>query len=91
MAPLSPEPAKQAMSTLVVALDWTPNANHVGFYVAAARPWPCLPGDHRARGRCVLFGAPQQLPQGHGRHDGNDFVAVRFEKLRVGVKNLLYF
>lgn len=37
---------------LIVALDWTPNANHVGFYVAAAR------GLYAARGLTVSFRAP---------------------------------
>ena len=36
-------------TSLIVALDWTPNANHVGFYVAAAR------GLYVARGLAVSF------------------------------------
>lgn len=37
----SPTPGLQ---TLRVALDWTPNANHVGFYVAAAKGWYAAAG-----------------------------------------------
>lgn len=39
-----------AMSALKVALDWTPNTNHVGFYVAKGEHWPIGP--------FILFGFP---------------------------------
>src|SRR6056297_1571292 len=29
----------QAQTSLSVALDWTPNTNHVGLYVAQAKGW----------------------------------------------------
>lgn len=40
--------------SFTVALDWTPNANHVGFYVAAAR------GFYAARGLTVNFRIPDE-------------------------------
>ena len=43
-----------ALTPLTVALDWTPNANHVGFYVARAR------GLYAARGLDVTFRLPDQ-------------------------------
>lgn len=42
------------MATFTVALDWTPNANHVGFYVAAAK------GLYAARGLTVNFRVPDE-------------------------------
>jgi len=44
--------AAAAVTTFTVALDWTPNANHAGFYVAAAR------GLYAARGLAVAFRLP---------------------------------
>ena len=43
-----------ALTPLSVALDWTPNANHVGFYVARAR------GLYAARGLDVTFRLPDE-------------------------------
>lgn len=40
------------MASFTIALDWTPNANHVGFYVAAAR------GFYAAQGLEVNFRVP---------------------------------
>ena len=44
--------AAAAPEPFTVALDWTPNANHAGFFVAAAR------GLYAARGLAVSFRAP---------------------------------
>ena len=89
----SPSPAPSAspaassshapLGTVRLALDWTPNTNHTGFYVAAANGWygdagvdfRVLPyGTHRSRGarRRRAGGMRDQLPgfadlRGRGR------------------------
>jgi len=35
----TPSPTARALETVRLALDWTPNTNHTGFYVAAANGW----------------------------------------------------
>jgi ABC-type nitrate/sulfonate/bicarbonate transport system substrate-binding protein len=47
-APLTP------LTPITVALDWTPNANHAGFYLASAR------GLYAARGLAVGFRLPDE-------------------------------
>ncbi len=51
-APAACAPVLQEPSPFVIALDWTPNANHVGFYVARSR------GLYAARGLSVTFRVP---------------------------------
>ena len=59
-------------SPLVIALDWTPNANHVGFYVAAAR------GLYAARGLAVSFRLP----------DGDDYALAPAKAALAGAADL---
>jgi ABC-type nitrate/sulfonate/bicarbonate transport system substrate-binding protein len=35
----APSPSRGPLGTVRLALDWTPNTNHTGFYVAAAKGW----------------------------------------------------
>jgi ABC-type nitrate/sulfonate/bicarbonate transport system substrate-binding protein len=35
----TPSPSAKPLGTVRLALDWTPNTNHTGFYVAAAKGW----------------------------------------------------
>ena len=69
----SPAPSVAAKGTVRLALDWTPNTNHTGFYVAKANGWydgsrhrPADPAvrDHDARGahRCRAGRVRDQLP-----------------------------
>jgi ABC-type nitrate/sulfonate/bicarbonate transport system substrate-binding protein len=36
---VAPTPSASALGTVRLALDWTPNTNHTGFFVAAANGW----------------------------------------------------
>ena len=38
-ATAAPSPSAKALGTVRLALDWTPNTNHTGFYAAAAKGW----------------------------------------------------
>ena len=40
----APSPAATALGTVRLALDWTPNTNHTGFYAAAAKGWYAASG-----------------------------------------------